>query len=228
MLVPHPSYPLFDHLTRLEAVVAAPYALGAITAAGASTSRPWRRSVNARTRALLVVSPNNPTGSFLHRDDLRALVGICRRHDLALIGDEVFFDYRLGLARRTRRACSIRTRWSTCALGGMSKSCGLPQVKLGWIAWGGPDAPLKAAIAAYEIIADSYLSVSTPIQVAAPALLARGGEVRDQLQARIAAQPPAPSPTLAAGGRPPRCFAPKAGGPRSSRCLRSARKRISS
>ena len=184
VLVPHPSYPLFDHLTRLEAVVAAPYALDYHDA--------WRidlasveGSVNPQTRALLVVSPNNPTGSFLHREDLHALVGICRRHDLALIGDEVFFDYRLGSAPD---AVSVldQDEVVTCALGGMSKSCGLPQAKLGWIAWGGPDAPLKETIAAYEIIADSYLSVSTPIQVAAPAVFARAGEVRDQLQTRIA------------------------------------------
>jgi aspartate/methionine/tyrosine aminotransferase len=183
VLVPHPSYPLFDHLTQLEAVEAAPY--------GLEHHGRWRidlasveRAATARTRAVLVVSPNNPTGSFLHRDDLDALIQICQRHDLVLIGDEVFFDYRLG---EVPDAASVLDRCEvvTCALGGMSKSCGLPQVKLGWIVWGGPDSSVRSTLAAYEIIADSYLSVSTPVQVAAPALLAGAGPVREQLRARI-------------------------------------------
>jgi aspartate/methionine/tyrosine aminotransferase len=183
VLVPHPSYPLFDHLTRLEAVEAVPYVL--------EHHGRWRidlssveRAATARARALLVVSPNNPTGSFLHRDDLHALIEVCRRHGLALIGDEVFFDYRLA---DVPDAVSVleQNEVVTCAFGGMSKSCGLPQVKLGWIVWSGPEADLQPALTAYEIIADSYLSVSTPVQVAAPPLLARAGLIRTQLQARI-------------------------------------------
>lgn len=183
VLIPHPSYPLFDHLTRLEAVEAVPYAL--------EHHGRWRvdlssveRAATGRARAVLVVSPNNPTGSFLHRDDLAALVEICRRHNLVLIGDEVFFDYRL---RAVPEAASVLNQEEvvTCALGGLSKSCGLPQVKLAWIGWRGPAAALDEALAAYEIVADSYLSVSTPVQVAAPALLAHGGVIRDQLQARL-------------------------------------------
>jgi aspartate/methionine/tyrosine aminotransferase len=184
VLVPHPSYPLFEHLTRLEAVGSVPYALEYHGA--------WRidlpsveRAITTRTRAILVVSPNNPSGSFLHRQDLQALVEVCRRHDLALIGDEVFFDYTLDAAPN---AASVLDQDAvlTCALGGMSKSCGLPQVKLGWIAWSGPADALSGILSAYEIIADSYLSVSTPVQVAAPALLSRAAVVRAQLQARIA------------------------------------------
>jgi alanine-synthesizing transaminase len=184
VLVPRPSYPLFDHLTRLEAVGSVPYAL--------EYHGSWRidlpsveRAVTARTKAILVVSPNNPTGSFLHRHDLQALVELCRRHDLALIGDEVFFDYRLDAAPD---AASVLDQEEviTCALGGLSKSCGLPQAKLGWIGWRGPAVSLPGILSAYEIIADSYLSVSTPVQVAAPALLARAAVVRAQLQARIA------------------------------------------
>lgn len=184
VLVPHPSYPLFDHLTRLEAVEVAPYVL--------EHHGRWRidlasveRAAATRARALLVVSPNNPTGSFLHRDDLTALVEICLRHDLVLIGDEVFFDHRL---QAGPDAVSVldQSEVVTCALGGLSKSCGLPQVKLAWIAWSGPAATLNPVLAAYEVVADSYLSVSTPVQVAAPALLARAGPVRDQIQTRLA------------------------------------------
>ena len=183
VLVPQPSYPLFDHLTRLEAVESTPYVL--------EYHGSWRidlasveRALTPRARALLVVSPNNPTGSFLHREDLLSLVEICRRHDLALIGDEVFFDYTLDEAPG---AVSVldQDEVLTCALGGLSKSCGLPQAKLGWIVWGGPEADVSRALVAYEIVADSYLSVSTPVQVAAHALLMSGGAVRDQIQARI-------------------------------------------
>lgn len=183
VLVPQPSYPLFDHLTRLEAVESTPYVL--------EYHGSWRidlasveRALTPRTRALLVVSPNNPTGSFLHREDLRLLVEICRRHELVLIGDEVFFDYTLDEAPG---AVSVldQDEVLTCALGGLSKSCGLPQAKLGWVAWGGPEADVSRALAAYEIVADSYLSVSTPVQVAAHALLLSGAAVRDQIQARI-------------------------------------------
>jgi alanine-synthesizing transaminase len=184
VLVPHPSYPLVDHLTRLEAVGAVPYAL--------EYHGGWRidlpsveRAITTRTKAILVVSPNNPTGSFLHRQDLQALVELCRRHDLALIGDEVFFDYRLDTAPDAASVLD-QDEVMTCALGGLSKSCGLPQAKLGWIVWRGPAVSLPGVLSAYEIIADSYLSVSTPVQVAAPALLARAAVVRAQLQARIA------------------------------------------
>jgi len=183
VLAPQPSYPLFDHLTRLEAVDSAPYQL--------EYHGSWRidlasveRALTPRARALLVVSPNNPTGSFLHRDDLHALVGICARHDLALIGDEVFFDYTLDEAQDVASVLD-QHEVITCALGGLSKSCGLPQAKLGWIVWGGPDDQVSRALAAYEIVADSYLSVSTPVQMAAHALLMSGAAVRDQIQARI-------------------------------------------
>jgi hypothetical protein len=183
VVVPQPSYPLFDHLTRLEAVESVPYAL--------EYHGSWRidvpslrRALTGRTRALLVVSPNNPTGSYLHRDDLRTLVEVCREHDLALIGDEVFFDYALDGAED---AVSVldQDEVLTCALGGLSKSCGLPQAKLGWIIWGGPPAQVAMALTAYEVVADSYLSASTPVQVAAPALLKAAGAIREQIQARI-------------------------------------------
>jgi len=184
VLVPQPSYPLFDHLTRLEAVTPVPYHL--------EYHGQWRidphaieRVVSPRTRALLVVSPNNPTGSFLHRQDLHDLVELCRRHDLALIGDEVFTDYPLDPAPE-RVSVLDQEAVITCALGGLSKSCGLPQAKLGWMAWRGPAADVARALAAYEIVADSYLSVSTPVQVAAAAILESGAVIRAQIQARIA------------------------------------------
>jgi alanine-synthesizing transaminase len=183
VLVPQPSYPLFDHLTRLEAVTPVPYQL--------EYHGTWRvdiasvtRALTSRTRALLVVSPNNPTGSFLHRDDLADLVALSRRHAWPLIGDEVFFDYALDPAPAKVSVLDQREVVS-CALGGLSKSCGLPQAKLGWIAWSGPEARLSPLLQAYEVVADSYLSVSTPVQVAAGDILERAGTIRAQVQARI-------------------------------------------
>lgn len=183
VLVPRPSYPLFEHLTRLEGIRAVPYDL--------EYHGRWRvdtgslaRAVDQRTRALLVVSPNNPTGSFLHRTDLAAMTRLCDEHGLVLIGDEVFADYPLDPAGE---AVSVLTQDAvlTCALGGLSKSIGLPQAKLGWIAWNGPDAQVTAALDAYELVADSYLSLATPVQVAAPALLTAGAAVRAQIHERV-------------------------------------------
>lgn len=183
VLVPHPSYPLFEHLTRLECVEAVPYAL--------EYHGTWRididsirQALDARARAILVVSPNNPTGSLLHRADLARLAGIARDHKLALIGDEVFADYRIEAAPD---ATHILAGGDVLAfsLGGLSKSAGLPQVKLGWIGFGGPSAHVDEALAGYEMIADTYLSVSTPVQAAAAALIESGAAIRAQIMARI-------------------------------------------
>jgi hypothetical protein len=182
VLVPRPSYPLFDHLTSLESVVAVPYAL--------EYHGSWRidldavrRAVGDRTRAILIVSPNNPTGSFLHRDDLTALAEIAGRHGLALIGDEVFADYPLDPAPEATHALAAPDVLSF-SLGGLSKSAGLPQLKLAWIGVGGPPATVDRTLASYELVADTYLSVSTPVQAAAPELIERGGAIRAQIQDR--------------------------------------------
>lgn len=183
VLVPQPSYPLFDHLTRLEGVTARPYPLEYHGTWRIDTDA-LRALVSSRCRALLVVSPNNPTGSYLHGDDLAALVRLCAEHDLVLIGDEVFFDYPLDPAPH---AVSVLAQHDvvTVALGGLSKSGGLPQVKLGWMAWSGPADRLTPMLQAYEIMADSYLSVSTPVQVAAPRLLHDVMPIRQHIHARV-------------------------------------------
>ena len=183
VLVPRPSYPLFDYLTALEAVEAIPYTLeyhGTWRIDIASV----RRAVNDRVRALLIVSPNNPTGSFLHKDDLVGLATLCASRDIPIIGDEVFADFPLDAAPQ---AASVLDAGDIVAfsLGGLSKSVGLPQLKLGWIGFGGPADRVQKMLTAYEVIADAYLSVSTPVQVAAPALLDAGGVVREQIHARV-------------------------------------------
>jgi alanine-synthesizing transaminase len=183
VLVPHPSYPLFEHLTRLECVEAVPYSLE-YHGSWRIDADSVRRAVSNRARAILVVSPNNPTGSILHRDDLAMLAAIAAEHNLALIGDEVFADYRLEPAPA---ATDVLAGGDVLAfsLGGLSKSAGLPQLKLGWIGFGGPSAQVDEILAAYEIVADTYLSVSTPVQAAAAHLIASGAAIRAQIMARI-------------------------------------------
>ena len=187
VLVPRPSYPLFDHLTRLDVVAAQPYDLeyhGVWSIDIASVER----AISPRTRALLLVTPNNPTGSFVTPDELDRLAALCAPRDLAIIADEVFADYELepGAAAAAGRAAARRDVL-TFSLGGLSKSAGLPQVKLGWIAVSGPDALVASAMERLELVCDTYLSVSTPVQMAAPALLVAGAGIRSQIATRTLA-----------------------------------------
>lgn len=183
VLVPHPSYPLFEHLTQLEGVTAVPYALE-YHGAWRIDVELIRRAATDRTRAILIVSPNNPTGSFLHRDDLAAVSELAAAHGWAIIGDEVFADYPLDAAPDAIHVLA-RAEVLTFSLGGLSKSAGLPQLKLGWIGFGGPTAKVDEAMAAYEVIADTYLSVSTPVQAAAAELLISGAAIRSQILGRV-------------------------------------------
>jgi aspartate/methionine/tyrosine aminotransferase len=187
ILVPRPSYPLFEHLTALDGVVARPYDLdydGRWSIDFASVDR----AVGPGTRAVLVVHPNNPTGSFVSQDELDRLAAICAARDLALIADEVFADYELEPGS-ARRAGSMLARDDVLvfALGGLSKSIGLPQVKLGWMALAGPRPVVDHALERLEVVCDTYLSVSTLVQLAAPELLERGAAVRAQIASRIVA-----------------------------------------
>jgi alanine-synthesizing transaminase len=187
VLVPRPSYPLFDHLTQLDLLVPRAYELeydGAWCLDFASIES----AVGPRTRALLLVSPNNPTGSFVTGAELDRLALLCARQNIAIISDEVFADYDLdpGASERSGRVLR-RDDVLAFSLGGLSKSAGLPQVKLGWMAVSGPGLLVKSALERLELVCDTYLSVSTPVQVAAPDLLQRGAAVRAQIQDRVAA-----------------------------------------
>jgi alanine-synthesizing transaminase len=134
---------------------------------------------------VLVVSPNNPTGSTLTAAELRDLHAFCASRRLALIGDEVFCDYRLQPGPEPARSVLDGAQALTMSLGGLSKSIGLPQLKLGWMALDGPDELLADAVKRLEVIADTYLSAATPVQVAASRLLAEGASVRQQIADRV-------------------------------------------
>ena len=184
VLVPRPSYPLFDHLTALEGITTCPFALDyhgrwAIDFAAVETAP-------STTRALILVTPNNPTGSYATAGEVERVAAICRTRGWALVVDEVFADYRLD-AEDTCTDIAARVDVPAFTLGGLSKTVGLPQVKLGWIVVGGPPAQRATAMNGLELIADSFLSVSTPVQVAAADLLERGAVVRAQIHDRIRA-----------------------------------------
>lgn len=185
VLVPAPSYPLFEHLAGLDGVEPRPYRLeyhGGWTLDESAVDEAWTENV----RAVLAVSPNNPTGSVLARPELEWLTERCAERDAALIVDEVFADYRFAdTVAGSAREGATTTRSLMFRLGGLSKSAGLPQVKLGWIAADGPQALVDAALERLEVICDTYLSVSTPVQVAAPELFALGAEVRHLIRARV-------------------------------------------
>ncbi len=186
VLVPRPSYPLFDHLASLDALAVRTYDLeyhGRWSVDMDSVAR----ATTPRTRAILAVSPNNPTGSFLKRDELDALTSHAAGAGAAVIVDEVFADYVLDPAAAEAAGRPLEQAEAlTFSLGGLSKSVGLPQVKLGWIAIAGPDGLARAALERLEYIGDTYLGVSTPVQVAAASFLSRGAAIRSAIQARLA------------------------------------------
>jgi len=182
VLVPRPSYPLFEHLTALEGVGAVPFDLdyhGRWEIDFATLERAPRS-----TRALIVVSPNNPTGSYVSARELERLFALCRERAWALVADEVFADYPLE-AEAPLTDIAARADVLTFSLGGLSKTVGLPQLKLAWLVVGGPFDMCVRALSGLELIADSFLSVSTPVQIAAPTLLECGGAIRAQIHHRL-------------------------------------------
>lgn len=186
VLTPVPSYPLFDHLARLDGVEQRTYALeyqGAWTVDLDALDRAW----TSETRALLAVSPNNPTGSTLTAREMDELSRRCAERGAALILDEVFCDYPLAESPPARPPAEARgtSRCLLFRLGGLSKSAGLPQVKLSWMAVSGPEDLVKEALDRLELICDTYLSVATPVQNAARALLARAKPVQQAIRDRI-------------------------------------------
>jgi alanine-synthesizing transaminase len=180
VLVPRPSYPLFEFLAELDSVRVANYPL-AYYRGWAIDFDALASSVTERTRAVVVVNPNNPTGTFLKKDELAQLVALCRARNLALISDEVFADY--GWEEDSRRVRSLIDTEGvvTFSLSGLSKVAGLPQLKLGWIVTNGPAVERAQALENLELIADTYLSVGTPVLWAAASLL----DTRKHLQAQI-------------------------------------------
>jgi alanine-synthesizing transaminase len=185
VLTPRPSYPLFDLLTSLEGIGQVPYRLDARHGWAIDRDDLERAVARAvRPKAVLVVSPNNPTGSRLRSDDREWLAELAAERGLALISDEVFADYLL-TEREGRVSLAGESRALTFVLGGLSKSAGLPQMKLAWTLVSGPSNLVEEALGRLEIIADSYLSVATPVQRAAGEMIRLAPAVRLQIHARL-------------------------------------------
>jgi alanine-synthesizing transaminase len=185
VLVPHPGYPLFDFLAAVESVRVDAYPL--------EYDRRWRIDVSAlrekvtpETRAVVVVTPNNPTGSFLRKEERAEIEELCAGRGIALISDEVFADFALQEVADRAESLAVDGPALAFALGGLSKSCGLPQVKLGWIAVSGPPGLRDESLGRLELVADTFLSVSTPVQVAARRLLGRLPELQAPIRERLA------------------------------------------
>ena len=189
ILIAHPSYPLFDFLASIQDVALRPFRL--VYDHGWQIDFPaLKKTISARTRAILLVHPNNPTGHFVSTAEAEQLNTICAEHDLALVVDEVFLDYEMHAtsAHKKRHGSFVsNNRTLTFVLSGLSKISALPQMKVGWLAASGPDTLVRDAIARLEMIADTYLSLSAPAQYALSALLAQRHAMQPQIMARIEA-----------------------------------------
>ena len=200
ILAPHPSYPLIEHLAALDGWRARPYPL-------VLDSDTWHLDhvlldsrITPATRAVAVIHPHNPTGWLMRGGEVaHRLLDLCASRNLALIADEVFLDYPApGHEKFAQSFATHEVSALIFTLGGLSKSCGLPHLKLGWIHVGGPPALVAAAQARLDFIADAYLSVSTPVQAATSRLLEIGVAIRAQIQKRLVEN----SSTLAASPWP--------------------------
>ena len=187
ILVPKPSYPLFEFLADLADVKLVPYLL--------LYDHGWQidfdslyKAATAQTRAVILVHPNNPTGSYVSAAEAAALNAFCRDYGLALIVDEVFLDYSHGdysHERVPRPSFVANADALTFTLSGISKISALPQMKLAWVATSGPKEMVAEAGARLEIIADTYLSLNAPVQLAAPVLLDQRKQIQPILLGRL-------------------------------------------
>lgn len=190
VLVARPSYPLFDFIAQLDSVRLREYPLLYDPSALPGEVDGWsidlhatESAITAQTRAIILVHPNNPTGNFASSSERDALQSICAKHNLALIVDEVFLDYALEAAQPSFTAGE--SPCLTFVLSGISKICGLPQMKVSWIAATGPSGLVDRAMQRLEIIADTYLSLNAPAQSALPLWLGNRHTIQKQILQRM-------------------------------------------
>jgi len=183
VLIARPSYPLFDFIARLDDVKLVEYPL-LYDSGWHIDFHSLESTVTARTRAIVVVHPNNPTGNFASDVERLALEEICSRLGLALIVDEVFLDYGLE-GTEARSFAAGESKALTFVLSGLSKVCGLPQMKVSWIAATGPDDLVRAAMERLEVIADTFLSMNAPMQFALSQWLAHKSGLQQEIRTRI-------------------------------------------
>lgn len=191
VLVARPSYPLFEFIARLDWVILREYPLHYDPGASAHSAHAWtidfealRDAITERTRAIVVVHPNNPTGNYVSGAERAELEELCAERGIALIVDEVFLDYAIGGAE-TRSFAAGESRALCFVLSGLSKVCALPQMKLSWIVARGPKELLNAAMERLEVVADTFLSVNAPTQAALPSWLRGRGGLQRQIAERV-------------------------------------------
>jgi len=191
VLIPAPSYPLFEHLAALSAVRLQPYRLR-YEGEWLLDTQSLEAAITPRTRAIIVVNPNNPTASYLREFEARHLLALCAQRGLALVADEVFWEHTIPPIPSDRAwfaaaSASAAQHQALCfSLGGLSKSAGMPQMKVGWIVVNGSAEQRETALERLRWIADTYLSVSAPVQYALRDLLEIGSRIRNVMAARIA------------------------------------------
>jgi aspartate/methionine/tyrosine aminotransferase len=187
ILAPVPSYPLFEYLAGLESLEVVPYPSRWDGDDWSIDLSALDERIDDRTRAILVVSANNPTGAVIRHAEADRVLTLCRERGLALISDEVFADHVFTEAPSCVRSFAGRSEALVFVLSGLSKVCLLPQLKAAWITVSGPRDLADDALARLEVVTDTYLSVNTPVQLALPRLLALRERIRAPLMARLAA-----------------------------------------
>ena len=185
ILTPLPSYPLFEYLAALDCVAIVPYRLLYDGPAWFIDFADVVQRISSRTRAVIVVNPNNPTGSRMKQFELARLLELAEHYRLPVISDEVFMDYDLEGAPDTVKTVIGRKSVLSFSLNGLSKTAGMPQMKLAWIVIDGPESEREMARERLELVLDTYLSVGTPVQNALPELLHLGEQIQAQIRERI-------------------------------------------
>ena len=181
-LIPEPSYPLFEFLADIQDVRLARYPL-VYDYGWQIDFHALEQAITPRTRGVIVVHPNNPTGHFTKPEEMRKLNEICAVRGIGIIADEVFLDFALKPTQITTFAANSEAL--TFTMSGLSKICGLPQMKAAWLIVGGPAAWKAEALVRLEVIADTYLSMGAPIQWALPRLLEQRHAFQEQSLARV-------------------------------------------
>jgi len=182
LLIPAPGYPLFAFLAEIQDVKLVRYPL--------IYDHGWQidfheleQEITSRTKGVIVVHPNNPTGHFVKPQELSKLNALCTLHEMALIADQVFLDF--GLSSQGAISCAANSGTLTFTLSGLSKICGLPQMKMAWVITSGPKELEQQALERLEVIADTYLSPNAPVQLATPTFLELRHGFQKQVMARV-------------------------------------------
>ena len=184
ILVPRPSYPLFEFLAQLNDVEMDYYSLN-YDGKWSIDFEAFEQVVTPQHKAILLVNPNNPTGSYIKEEELKELNRFCQSHNLALICDEVFSDYRFDQNKEIVPSLAGNSPVLTFSLGGASKSLGLPQMKIGWVIVSGPDKLVKPALERMEIILDTYLSVNTPVLNSLPSWIKLQSSIHQEISGHL-------------------------------------------